>query len=389
VRLWLLQFILVPLLLLQGCRTSQSDTFDTRFPDEPRSSESSKTANSSVVSVADQIRSRALGGEAQAQFELGEMFESGQIVAKDYTEAWRWWLRAANQGLAVAQRKVGIAYATGIGVAPNRVAAFEWLGKARTQGDSVAAAYIDALTRDIMKGAEPRNVQVVHTQDEAKELTADPNTVVYVAPAQLPKAPAHAPMQGPDAAAKLAILQDILSEYHKNHTYTLSNMFVCVDMANDVWDQVQTRQIPAKVCVGCVTRDISTTLDADHAWVMAEVAPRAWVALETTAGQIVPESANPRYYRNLHTFDNPKELKEYQALAREFNAAQEKRNKAVEDYNRVADQFNAAVSNPLSTGLFGLQSLNDQVRERKTVLDAREADLDEVTARMKAVLSEK
>jgi len=388
-RMWPVPVALLSLLLLQGCGTTRSDALDVRHTDEHRGSEESKSSPPPILSEEDQIRSRALGDDAEAQFELGELYEKGQAVAKDYTEAWRWWLRAANQGLAAAQRKVGIAYATGLGVAPNRVAAFEWLGKAKTQGDAFADAYIDTLTREITKGAAPRNVYVVRSQDEAKELTANPNAVVFVAPAELPKANESAKAQGPDATYRLAALQDILSEYHKNHTYKLNDMFICVDMANDVWDQVQTKQIPAKVCVGSITRDISTLLEADHAWVMAEVSSGSWVALETTAGQIIPESANPRYYRNAHAFNNPKEVKDYQALAREFNLAQEKRNKAVESYNQVAEQFNAAVSNPFSAGVFKLQSLNEEVREKKIVLDARGSDLDDITTRIKAVLSEK
>ncbi|PWU13585.1 MAG: hypothetical protein C5B50_18830 [Verrucomicrobia bacterium] len=82
-------------------------------------------------------------------------------------------------------------------------------------------------------------------------------------------------------------------------------------------------------------------------------------------------------------------MKEYQALAREFNLAQEKRNKAVEDYNQAADQFNAAVSNPFNAGLVNLQGLNEIAKAKKVVLDARGSDLDDITARMKAVLSEK
>jgi len=42
-------------------------------------------------------------GNANAQTELGLMYEYGQDVAQDYTEAVKWYRAAADQGLAAAQ----------------------------------------------------------------------------------------------------------------------------------------------------------------------------------------------------------------------------------------------------------------------------------------------
>ena len=47
-------------------------------------------------------------GDADAQFNLGNMFDIGRGVAQSNMEAVRWWKKAADQGHADAQSKLGI-----------------------------------------------------------------------------------------------------------------------------------------------------------------------------------------------------------------------------------------------------------------------------------------
>ncbi|NDF51679.1 MAG: sel1 repeat family protein, partial [Betaproteobacteria bacterium] len=56
-------------------------------------------------------------GEAQAQYNLGVMYEKGQGVAQDYKEAVLWYQMAAQQGNANAQHNLGVMYRNGQGVA--------------------------------------------------------------------------------------------------------------------------------------------------------------------------------------------------------------------------------------------------------------------------------
>lgn len=109
---------------------------------------------------------------------------------------------------------------------------------------------------------------------------------------------------------KIAILSQIVSDYHKSHTYSKQDCFVCGDMACDVWNIVKTKGIEAKIEVGSVDRDITSLREADHAWVLAEISPGEWLALETTAGCVVYPQQNPRYYWGW-SFDNPKKFKEF------------------------------------------------------------------------------
>lgn len=114
---------------------------------------------------------------------------------------------------------------------------------------------------------------------------------------------------------KVRKLKKIVEDYHKTHTYSLPDLFVCADMAIDVWDIVETQGIHAIIKVGNVNRDINTIQEANHAWVMAEIKPNQYVALETTGGYLVCDtpsfcSVNNDRYLFGWKFDNPKDFKD-------------------------------------------------------------------------------
>ena len=52
----------------------------------------------------------AEGGDTDAQYNLGIMYDEGQGVPQDYQEAVKWMTLAANQGKAEAQKNLGILY---------------------------------------------------------------------------------------------------------------------------------------------------------------------------------------------------------------------------------------------------------------------------------------
>jgi TPR repeat protein len=85
------------------------------------------------------IRAKAEKGDVQSQFQLGRAFDTGGLgVAKDYTEAVKWYRKAAEGNLAVAQCNLGFCYYHGQGVAKDRVEAVRWFRKAADQNNDVA-----------------------------------------------------------------------------------------------------------------------------------------------------------------------------------------------------------------------------------------------------------
>ena len=74
-------------------------------------------------------------GDADAQYNLGVMHFAGQGVRQSYPEALKWFRLAASKGYASAQYNLGIMYYNGQGVRVNMAIAKEWLGKACDNGD--------------------------------------------------------------------------------------------------------------------------------------------------------------------------------------------------------------------------------------------------------------
>ena len=69
-------------------------------------------------------------GYAPAQSGLGFMYQYGQGVKQDYFKAVEWYQKAAEQGDAQAQYNLGIMYKNGLGVKQNYTKAKEYFGLA-------------------------------------------------------------------------------------------------------------------------------------------------------------------------------------------------------------------------------------------------------------------
>ena len=56
----------------------------------------------------DEIREKAKGGDAEAQFQLGSRYYRGEGVSKNLKNAVNWWRKAAGSGNAWAQHNLGV-----------------------------------------------------------------------------------------------------------------------------------------------------------------------------------------------------------------------------------------------------------------------------------------
>lgn len=74
-------------------------------------------------------------GNAQAQNNIGEMFQNGCGVTKDYKKAMEWYFKASEQGNDVSWRNIGKMYFYGYGVNQDCSKAMEWYCKAAEQGN--------------------------------------------------------------------------------------------------------------------------------------------------------------------------------------------------------------------------------------------------------------
>ena len=73
-------------------------------------------------------------GDVNAQYNLGQMYDKGLGIPQDYTEAIKWYRKVAEQGDADAQHTLGIMYRFGRGVARDYVQAYAWIYTASLGG---------------------------------------------------------------------------------------------------------------------------------------------------------------------------------------------------------------------------------------------------------------
>ncbi len=98
------------------------------------------------TAAAHELGRLAEGGDAQAQYRLGMMYDFGQGVNKDPAESARWLRLAAVQGHADAQFALGMKYDVGIGVPWSPAEAHWWVRQAAYQG------HFDALNWLVTNG---------------------------------------------------------------------------------------------------------------------------------------------------------------------------------------------------------------------------------------------
>ena len=94
---------------------------------------------------------------------------------------------------------------------------------------------------------------------------------------------------------------EILKKYSSRNTYSELSETQCKQMSEAIWFRLAGKGIPARLAAGRVDAQVTTAVDifvrkANHAWVMAELSPGEWVALETTNGTVVPKDVNQLYY---------------------------------------------------------------------------------------------
>ena len=85
----------------------------------------------------DTVRQAADQGDAEAQYNLGVIYNNGEGVPKDDAEAVRWFQLAAEQGYAKAQFELGYKYRWGQGVPLDDAEAVRWYRLAAEQGDDI------------------------------------------------------------------------------------------------------------------------------------------------------------------------------------------------------------------------------------------------------------
>jgi predicted nuclease with TOPRIM domain len=170
---------------------------------------------------------------------------------------------------------------------------------------------------------------------------------------------------------KAETAEKIVKNYHDTHVYSTYDLFVCSDMAAEVWNMLKAQGIDSVMVVGNIDKAIGDILQSNHAWVLAEVAPGDYLALEATGGYVVPESENPLYYRGW-SFDSPSDIKSYHQLVNEYNVRVGILNELAAEDREVVKEHNQA-TDPQTAG--ELEAVHDKLVE---LIKAQENELYEI-----------
>lgn len=91
---------------------------------------------------------KAEAGDAEAQFQLGQMYALGRGFKQNFNSALEWYEKAAAQGNAKARTALGLLYYYGAGVEQNIDKAGEWFEKAAAQNNATAQYYLETIAHD-------------------------------------------------------------------------------------------------------------------------------------------------------------------------------------------------------------------------------------------------
>ncbi|MDA9976306.1 sel1 repeat family protein [Alphaproteobacteria bacterium] len=124
--------LLTTLVILTGFIGSAGDVWADTQSDYQKGRAADQAGD--FTEAAKWYRKAAEQGVAQAQNRLGVMYARGQGVTQDIDEALKWYRKAAEQGYAGTLYKLGLMYRDGHRVTQDYVEAVKWFRKLAEQG---------------------------------------------------------------------------------------------------------------------------------------------------------------------------------------------------------------------------------------------------------------
>ena len=107
-------------------------------------------------------------GDANAQYNIGVMYDFGKGVPQDFATARQWYEKAAAQGHPGAQNNLGGLYEFGHGVTQDYVRAYMWYNVAAAHSTGDAQKDVGAENRDEIAG-RMTPAQIAEAQKLARE----------------------------------------------------------------------------------------------------------------------------------------------------------------------------------------------------------------------------
>jgi hypothetical protein len=197
----------------------------------------------------------------------------------------------------------------------------------------------------------------------------------------------------------IQICEQIVSEYNESHIY-MEGIYDCGFMAQDVWDMLKAKGINARIAVGdfkhgtesriedkksihqniySETYGVFTTYNytaengllnssmidnLTHAWVLAEVSPGNWLAIECTGGYVVSSEDDKKYYQGL-TFSTPEDYRSFLDIYFDWKNQIKDYEKEQSCYNELLKTYNSTKYSDNSIMRENVESEKDRLIETK------------------------
>ena len=145
--------LMIAVVTVVGCgkKPAEESVFDQGRPDITKPSNLPAKTEAQIEAEAKTFagtKVKAEAGDAEAQTNLGVMYDEGQGVEQSFKDAVKWYRKAADQGDADAQSNLGLMYYKGQGVEQDFKEAFKWYQKTADQGEAKAQSNLGVMYRD-------------------------------------------------------------------------------------------------------------------------------------------------------------------------------------------------------------------------------------------------
>lgn len=215
----------------------------------------------------------------------------------------------------------------------------------------------------------------------------------------------------PDADKNIRLCEQIAAEYNNSHVYSKNDVYDCDNMAQDVWDMLKAKGINARIAIGYIeysedgriTDGTTVHKDSDsrtlgqieipntaygtasllnssaidsfnHAWVLAEVYPDSWLAIECTAGYAVYMDENERYYQGL-TFNNPRNYRSFLSLYSDWKEKSLEYENERLSYNELVCSYNNASASKQASMESGIKIAQHELQEKEEAFLKTDSEL--------------
>lgn len=215
----------------------------------------------------------------------------------------------------------------------------------------------------------------------------------------------------PNADKNIRLCEQIAAEYCDSHTYSKNDVYDCDNMAQDVWNMLKAKGINARIAVGYIesaedgriTDGITVHKDSDsgslgqieipnpsyrtanllnsnavdsfnHAWVLAEVYPGSWLAIECTAGYTVYMDENEKYYQGL-TFSNPKNYRSFLSLYSDWKSKSFDYENERMYYNEFVRSYNNESASKQTSMESGIKVAQRELQEKEKAFLKTDSEL--------------